>query len=98
MRESNPVFTAGRCTTSGASSLSVFYPDFFFPYRSMLRLKDLKLEDSGEYRAHVDNGEQEHWENLTLIVTVRPTVVVSVVENPENGLYLYAGQYTLRYV
>ena len=64
----------------------------------MLRLKDLKLEDSGEYRAHVDNGEQEHWENLTLIVTVRPTVVVSVVENPENGLYLYGGQYTLRYV
>ena len=64
----------------------------------MLRLKELKLEDSGEYRVHVTNGEQDHWENLTLIVTVRPTVAVSVLETPENGLYMYGGQYTLRYI
>jgi hypothetical protein len=64
----------------------------------MLRVKDLKLEDSGEYRVHVTNGEQDHWENLTLIVTVRPTVAISVQETPESGLYMYGGQYTFRYI
>ena len=37
--------------------------------RSMLRLSNLRLEDSGEYRVRVANDQEEKWENFTLVVT-----------------------------
>ena len=42
--------------------------------RSMLRLSNLRVEDSGEYRIHVKNEGHEKTEVFTLIVTDRPKV------------------------
>ena len=42
--------------------------------RSMLRLSNLKLEDSGEYKIKVENGQHEKTETFTLIVTDSPKV------------------------
>ena len=36
---------------------------------SMLRLSNLRLEDSGEYRVRVANDQEEKWENFTLVIT-----------------------------
>ena len=49
--------------------------------RSMLRLSNLKLEDSGEYKIKVENGQHDKTETFTLIVTDSPKV--------KNILFVY---------
>ena len=55
--------------------------------RSMLRLTNLRLEDSGQYRIKVENGQLEKWENFTLVVTEPIKVSVRVLEPSSGGLY-----------
>lgn len=64
--------------------------------RSMLKLKNLKLRDSGEYVVKVENDFHVKFENFSLVVTEKPKVSASVVEVTAGGLYQYGDQYTLR--
>ena len=65
--------------------------------RSMLRLSNLRLEDSGQYRIKVENGQHEKWENFTLVVTEPIKVSVRVLElQTSAGLYQFGVHYTLR--
>ncbi|XP_023347785.1 vascular endothelial growth factor receptor 1, partial [Eurytemora carolleeae] len=64
--------------------------------RSMLKLKGLELESSGVYRVRVENEFEVKWENFTLIVTEPPQVSITVVSQPESGLFNLGEMYTLR--
>ena len=64
--------------------------------RSMLRLSNLRVEDSGEYRIHVKNEGHEKTEVFTLIVTDRPKISLAVLEPSEDGLYQVGVHHTLR--
>ena len=64
--------------------------------RSMLRLSNLRLEDSGEYRVRVANDQEEKWENFTLVVTEPVKVSVRVLQQADRGLYQFGVDYTLR--
>lgn len=64
--------------------------------RSMLRLSNLRLEDSGEYRVKVANDQEEKWENFTLVVTEPVKVSVRVLQQSDRGLYQFGEDYTLR--
>jgi len=64
--------------------------------RSMLKLSHLQLEDSGEYKVKVDNGEEQKWMNFTVIVNQEPIITTSIVEPAVMGLYQFGGHYTLR--
>jgi len=63
--------------------------------RSMLKLTHLQLEDSGEYKVKVDNGEEQKWMNFTVIVNQEPIITTSIVEPAVMGLYQFGGHYTL---
>ena len=62
----------------------------------MLKLSDLKLEDSGQYSIKVENDFHEKWENFTLVVTDKPKVTAAVQEPSDNGFYQYGSHYTLK--
>ena len=64
--------------------------------RSMLRLSNLRLEDSGQYRIKVENGQHHKWENFTLVVTEPISVSARVLEQSSSGLYQFGVHYTLR--
>jgi len=64
--------------------------------RSMLRLRGLELEDSGDYKVKVENQFNVKWENFTLIVTEPPKVSVIVGNPPEGGLFTHDKTYNLR--
>ena len=64
--------------------------------RSMLKLANLKLEDSGEYSLKVENDFHVKWENFSLTVTDKPAVSVRILEASQGGLYQVGRQYTLQ--
>ena len=64
--------------------------------RSMLKLSNLKLENSGHYSLKVENDFHVKWENFSLIVTDKPTASVRILEASEGGLYQVGREYTLQ--
>merc|ERR1719400_1381702 len=64
--------------------------------RSMLKLANLKLEDSGQYSLKVENDFHVKWENFSLTVTDKPVVSVRLVEASQGGLYQVGRHYTLQ--
>ena len=64
--------------------------------RSMLKLQQLQLEDSGEYKVKVTNGVMEKELNFTVVISQEPIIRTRVVEAATMGLYQHGGHYTLK--
>ena len=64
--------------------------------RSMLKLSQLQLTDSGLYSLKVENDFHVKWENFSLTVTSVPEMSVDVLEAGEGGLYQVGREYTLQ--
>ena len=66
--------------------------------RSMLRLSNIKLEDSGNYVIRVSNADHEKSETFTLLVTEKPEIELNILEQTDTGLYQAGDHLTLRCV
>ena len=64
--------------------------------RSMLKLSQLQLANSGLYSLKVENDFHVKWENFSLTVTSAPEMSLGVVEAGDGGLYQVGRQYTLQ--